>query len=436
MMNLKKVLIISYFFPPSAFTGSHRIYSWAKYLHLFGIYPTIVTRSWKHNITDYKDISRPDTGPVRHEKHENYEVYYLPYKPNLRDRIYYKNGETKFRFIRKVLSLFELFFQNFTTRVLPYRNLYTFSRSWLQQNPDTRVMITSGKPFTLFSFCHRLSKQTGIPWIADYRDDWNTTQFGEYFGFVDRLLNRLEVRTEKKWLHSVAAITSISDNYSTRIAEYLKKPGYTIMNGYDEDEVMVSGEATPFDKLTILFSGSLYPSQPVEIFTEAYKKLIDHYERKIKICLMFLGLNFEAVQAARVRKLLEGYEAFYEITDRVEHKEAIDIQMRSHAFLMFSHPGKKGVTSSKIFVYMACQKPIILCPSDNDILEALVKGTNSGYITNTEDETFELLNKLVTAFKRDNKLPFNGSPEDIQKYSRKYQAGRLAAIINEMVKTA
>ena len=121
---MKKILIISYFFPPSTFTGSFRIYSWAKYLHKFGYYPIIVTRNWGIPITGYKDMSVSTIGEMVHEVNDNYEVYYLPYKGNLRDKLYEKYGDIKMVFLRRMLSLFEIIFQNFSIRILPYRNLY------------------------------------------------------------------------------------------------------------------------------------------------------------------------------------------------------------------------------------------------------------------------------------------------------------------------
>ena len=101
---MKKILILSYFFPPSTITGSYRVNSWAKHLSKFGFYPIIVTRTWNENINNYYDLSSSFSNEIIHEKHENYEVYYMPYKPNLRDKIINKYGENKFQILRKFLT--------------------------------------------------------------------------------------------------------------------------------------------------------------------------------------------------------------------------------------------------------------------------------------------------------------------------------------------
>lgn len=113
---MERVLILTYFFPPCNLTPSQRVISWARYLCEYGYYPVIITRRW-----DYK-ISAPDDSSIKtpldtiHEKYPEYEVYYLPYSPNLRDRIYSRYGEKKVMILRKLLSFTELIMQNFACK--------------------------------------------------------------------------------------------------------------------------------------------------------------------------------------------------------------------------------------------------------------------------------------------------------------------------------
>ena len=139
MSKLKKILIVSYFFPPSTFTGSFRIYSWAKYLAESGYYPIIVTRNWDMRITEYKDMSAPSHNNVVHHTYDNYEVYFLPYKGNLRDKLYKKYGDTKMVFLRKILTSFEVILQNFAKSVIPFKNILTFSDKFGESNKAFKV---------------------------------------------------------------------------------------------------------------------------------------------------------------------------------------------------------------------------------------------------------------------------------------------------------
>ena len=54
---MKKILIISYFFPPCNLTPSQRTISWARLLHKHGYYPIVITRRWDTKINSAKQIS-------------------------------------------------------------------------------------------------------------------------------------------------------------------------------------------------------------------------------------------------------------------------------------------------------------------------------------------------------------------------------------------
>jgi peptidoglycan/xylan/chitin deacetylase (PgdA/CDA1 family) len=430
--KMKKILILSYFFPPSTFTGSFRIFSWAKYLSEFGYYPIIVTRNWDIPINEYKDMSESTSLEIVHKKYDNYEVYYLPYKGNLRDWLFKKYGDKKMVLPRRILTFFEVVLQNFSTRVIPFRNLFKFSDKLLESDQEIMCMITSGKPYILFNFCHKLSKKYNLPWIADYRDDWNTSQFLSNMTFKDKFISNLEKRSEKKWLSNSTCFSTVSKIYVKAISDFIKKPGYVVMNGFDPDDYAVINKKIQAPVFTILFNGTLYDSQPVDIFVDAFKLFLNNTKTTFPVKLVFLGLSFEKKQADRIRKLLNGYEAYYEITNRVDKKSALEIMGKAHVFLMFSHSNIKGVTSSKLFDYLALGRPIILCPSDNEILEKIIESTKSGFICNTSNQVYEILLSLFAEFKENGAIHFDQNKALIENYSRKNQTNKLAKVLDNV----
>jgi hypothetical protein len=188
---LKRILILSYFFPPCNLTASQRAYSWARYLNEFGYYPVVITRRWDREIIQLNDLSFSTKKTVKHEIHAGYEVYYVPYEPNLRDKIYARFGEQKFSNTRKLLSFFEVILQDVFISFIPFRNLYFFAKKYLKKNPDFKGIVISGNPFVLFRFGYLLNKKFKIPWIADYRDAWSTSEIntiirGKLFGFINQ----------------------------------------------------------------------------------------------------------------------------------------------------------------------------------------------------------------------------------------------------------
>jgi len=427
---LKKVLIISYFFPPANFAGSYRIISWARYLHNFGIYPVIVTRCWNENQSELTDEIINNT--FSHEKYETYEVYRIPYKRNLRDRIHSKNNRIFNKLISKFLTFFELVFQNYSNAAIPYSNLYDFSLNLIRKNKFD-CLIVSGRPFQLFRFGWLMHKKTGIKWIADYRDEWSTCQWMDRYNRIEKFICKLEEISEKKWLSNSSAIVSCSIPLVNNISTFTQKPGYLVYNGFDPKDYEFAEDFSPSQgEFTIVYNGTLYYTQEVEVFLEAFKSFVDKFKEKLIIKLKFPGLKVDSLQSARVESLIVGYESFVEITSRVSKKDVIEIQRRADLLLMLGHTDVVGNFSSKIFEYLACRRPILLCPSDNDVLHLLINVTKSGYICQNKSEALETLTKLAEEKLQKGILSFNPDEEEVNRYTRTQQTKSLAQAIVEV----
>ena len=75
MEELKKVLVLSYFFPPCNLTASQRSLGWAKYLNKFGFYPIFITRNWEHHINGPEDMHHHSGNEIINEQYETHAVY-------------------------------------------------------------------------------------------------------------------------------------------------------------------------------------------------------------------------------------------------------------------------------------------------------------------------------------------------------------------------
>lgn len=429
---MKKILILSYFFPPCNLTASSRPYGWAKHLYLAGYYPIIVTRKWETPVKHYSDLSTPTSAQVEHYKYDHYEVYCLPFKGNLKDRIYKKYGDRKFVWLRKTLSYFELVAQNYFSSIIPYYNFYEFSDQLLKQNSDLKKVVITANPFPFFKFGYLLSKKNNIQWIADYRDDWTTSQLFSPKNILERILKKIESKSERKWLSNASCFTTISEHYVERITSLINRKGFLVMNGYDEDQYIDVVNKKSENCFTIIYSGTLYDTQPIEIFVEAFKIIVEKFKNQIPVKLIFLGLLFDSKQTHRINNLLKGFEDYYSITDRIEKQKAISLQQKANLLLICSHKNIKGITSSKIFDYLACKRPIVLFPSDQDILEEIITKTNSGYICNTAEEISDLLSEILANYVQTNNINYNPVKNEVEFFSQKNQTMKLASILDSL----
>jgi N-acetyl sugar amidotransferase len=412
--------------------GANRPYGWAKYLNKSGYYPIIITRRWDYEIRNPVDILRKTGNDIIHEKNDEFEVYYLPYKQNFRDHFFVKYGETKFVFIRKFLTLVELVFQNFTNYLIPFKNIYSFADSYLSKNKDVRIIIATGAPFVLFKFAYYLNKKHLKPWIADYRDDWFTDELNFNLQRINKLLRKLESRSERKWVGSTIYHTAVSPHSVLKNSRFLNKEGFTIHNGYFFEDRLNSVHFNLYDQFTICFIGTLYPTQKIEIFLDGFIAFIEKNHRRVKIKLLFPGLAFDLVQKQRLANYLKGYESFFEITERVPKKDIIEIQNRTHVFLYCAHD-VKGVIGSKIYDYIGLKKPVIFSPSDKDIIENIFTETGVGIICNDAISVCHAIEKLDVEFSNGKYYCPQVNEERINYYSRQSQTKILAGLFDSVL---
>lgn len=428
---MTKIIIISYFFPPCTLTAAQRIAAWAKYFHRFGLFPIVITRNWGHPVINQADILKPGGDKIIHEKHENYEVYYLPHKGSTRDRLYYKLAGTPWAFLTKPFTFLELIGQNYLDIFTPFKYIRNFASSLIEKDREIKKIIISGNPFILFKFGFQLKKRFAqLDWVADYRDDWSTSGIVNNTGILGKFIRWIEAKSEKKWLSNVQFITSVSPFYADKIGNFIHKKRLVHYNGFDELQLE---KLIPQKEFIIVYNGTLYSTQNIEVFCEVFIQLIRDFKH-INFKLKFPGLAFDLIQSQRVRTALKTYEENVEITERIPQKEVIKIQQQSHVLLMIAHNGIKGVTSSKLFEYFSVQRPIVVFPNDNDVLETLVKTTQTGFVCNDAVELYDALAQLIHQFEARGITHSNINEDELFKYSRKNQCQILAnAIISDAI---
>ena len=360
-------------------------------------------------------------------------IYYLPYKPSYKDKLYARFGNNKFTLIRKAFSFAELFFQNFFLRVLPFYNFYTKAVQLFEENPDLCKVVITANPFVAFFIGYKLKKKyPRVKWVADYRDDWNTTELITKRNFLERILFYLESASEKKWVGTATAITTISGYYLQKISAFTAVKGHVLLNGYSDDDGPAIKSTGQSNELAITYNGTLYASQPIEIFLQGFKDAYVKLSGRLPLKLFFPGLAFDPSQAKRVLDFMKGHEQALEITERVPRSKVFEIQNRSHAFLMIAHKDIKGIPSSKLYEYLNFRKPVLLCPNDNDIIEQTLLDSGLGIICNSAAEVQEQIVKMAEVIIEKGKLNTTVNEDKLLNYSRRNQAKVLAEILNSL----
>lgn len=427
---MKKVLILSYYFPPANFVAAERIASWTKYLSKNGVYPIVITRNWNKGQSNTYDEVQDNS--FKHSKTDAYELYQMPYHLSLRDRLFaYKNIYWT-TIIRKILTIWEILSSCITIQFYPYKNIYDQAVRILKQDPEISHLIISGNPFESFHFGHQLKKQfPHIHWIPDYRDEWTTFQDQKFDSVLNEVILRKQKLCEKRWTSNASFFLTVSKNLSDNIKSLIGVEGKVVMNGYDKDDFSIKNEQEFISnkEFVICYNGTIYPQQDFSFFIKAFKKLVDIYHSQISIKLSFIGIASEDNNFINIVNELGSYASHLIFEPRIPKKDLMQKLSEADVMLMTDYGNNKGFYPVKMFDYFQVEKPILLCPSDGGSIEQFIIETESGFVAPDSEVCFDVLEKLL-------KQKLDGIPI-VQKtnkekgafYSREVQASILANIL-------
>lgn len=426
---MKKIILLSYYFSPCTLTPSQRITFWGQNFHKIGLYPIVITREWNENITSHSETKIPLGKKIRHEKFEHYEVYYLPFQPGILDRAYLKWGENTFRPLFLLVKILDVFLAFFTLRFTSYSKFFPFLKD-LQKREPVDLMIISGEPFYLFKIGFLACKKLGMRWIADYRDDWSTNEIQKHKtgGFFRSIIFKIESYYESKWVKSASHFISVSELYTKRISDFLGLTGITVPNGFEE-QLLDLPPLPLFKRFTVVYSGTLYPSQNIKIILETLNKLI---RLKKPFYLVFLGSGFDVKEKIRIESMLgANNSAFVQVTARLPREEALQFIRKSHIVLGISYGDLRGIPSSKIYEYIGLKKPVLLCPTDNDVMENILNEVSLGYFAHDVESCLQEIEKIRNLYENEeiNSLVQNTGNKAI-KFTRTHQMLKIKNLLN------
>jgi len=419
-----KVIIISYFYPPANFVGGERVASWFKYLSRHDIYPIIITRNWNENQTDLVD--KLENNSLIIEESEFGEIHRLPFKRSLRDKC------SKFSILKplqKLLTLVELIFSNYSNYFLPYNNFYPYTKRIIENSSDITTIIVSGRPFQSFSIGYRLKKHyPNLKWIPDYRDEWNTHQnsTNSFNSIFNKIITNIESKSEIKWTSNSDYFIAVSEPWQKSIQNLIKKDGVVIKNGYKRLSTEIN--KPKINKVKIIYAGTMYHSQPINIFIEGIK----NYKNEFDIDVHFIGTETVKKVDAYLKKITEDHQDIFIFHKRMNSKGLENIASDADLFLLTGFENVKGWYPVKLFDYYSKGKPILLIPSDNGVIEEFIIKTNSGYIVNNEIQLHKLLNEIILKKKNNISIPYEPNKKEGEIFSREYQSKILAEFLNNI----
>lgn len=447
------VLMVAYFFPPLSGSGVFRSLKFAKYLPELGWKTSVISAEEPPKGWNYRDDTMVDEIPQ--------EVDVVRIVDEICTQQHVEITKEKVgalvNFLKDVLK-YDKEALNIMGALLANENgikqLITFpcaSLLWtwevvkyIENNIDLNeldVIYTTSGPASPHLAGFYFNKKYGIPWVADYRDQWTENPYG-IFNPADpmqMLLLRLETILLKQANCNITIEQSLIQNYINKFG--LKETQMAaITNGYDEEDFgHLSFSKNKTKKFTIGYSGLLYSEQrSIVPVLNAIKELSEEGQLDInKVCVRVVGEGNEKKNRETVEDL--GLTDILEQTGYVSHKEALQANLDSNLLLLLVGDEErfKPVYTGKVFDYLRSGKPVLALGPKDGAVDRLLSATGHGK-TFLSTQTSEIKEMILEEYKKWLNAELNTyfvSPA-IKVHERKYLTMKLADIFHLVNRTS
>ena len=407
----KKILIISYFFPPSNSTASSRPFYWSKALSDNGHEVVVLSKNWSgNNSLEKNNFSIIETKNSRFKQYD-IEEYITPIRQFKESKII--NLTKLVRFI----TFIEIILGNLFPKLFEYKFFYKKAIELMEINNFDTVIISGGPHRTFFIGYHLKRKFSRIKWIADYRDEWNSLPKLQK---KQELLKFIDVYFEKKWTSNLNFFIYVNNSYLNRLSKFINKPGVVIENGYNPP--LEINRNIDKNKFVFSFLGTLYPRyQNIEDISFILKEVSLLTERKVEI--YFIGSAIDTESEDKIKSHFNWCNNIT-ITERITREETAKYISKTDVFLMFPFYKMPGIVPTKLFDYLPYKLPILFYPKDNGKIDNLLDETQLGFSGKTKEE---IINSILNIH---NFSEFGNS--NIEKFSRESNCLKLIRIIDEL----
>ena len=428
---MKRVLIITYYWPPAGGPGVQRWLKFVTYLKEFGIDPIVYIPDNPHYPILDKELLKEVPNGIEIIKHPIKEPYRFA-------KIISRGRTQKISsgiITKKNPSLMESFMLwirgNFyipDARIGWKKPSVKFLTKYLVNNP-VDLMITTGPPHSLHLIGLELKRSLNIKWITDFRDPWTDIHYHKALK-----LNSSSKRKHKDLENQVlndadgVVVTSLG---TKRVFEKITKTSIDVItNGFDLSEKITPVQDTHF---SLVHVGSLLSKRnPLNLWKVLSEICSNNevFKRDLKIKLV--GSVSEDV----IKSIDQfGLKDHCELTGYVSHQESLQYQHNAQLLLLveMNAPETSMIIPGKLFEYIASNRPIIAIGPKNSDIEAIIDETGSGIYLNYPEEEL-LKNHILECYMKFKEGMLFVHSKDISKYSRRELTKKMVVTINKLIK--
>ena len=426
---MKKVLIITYYWPPKGGVGVQRWLKLTKYLCKYNYSPIIYTPD--NGVTPLRDNSLLESIPAGLQvlknkifEPQNIFSFFTKKKPNSDVLVKTKNS----LFNRLLVWLRANFFIP-DSRVFWIKPSVKFLANYLEHNPID-IIISTGPPHSMHLIALSLKKRFNIKWIADFRDPWTGIEYFDNVPFLPFAKKRHQ-HLEKQVLINTDLVLSVSPSWSDEMTVLGAKKTFVLTNGYDPDD---------YDPQFVYKKKK--PKQFIIGHFGLYNRLRDHsffwktLNNMTQLDVEFLN-NIKFVFAGEVHDDFLINLRNYKFDQKLDyypylnHSNSIKNMMNCDMLLVTQGQTKlvHGRLPAKLFEYIGARRPILAIGQKNSDLEKIV--SEISYAWFVDFDNYNLLENTIFEIYELSKLD-NKFNDDISFFSREEQVKQLIALIDDI----
>lgn len=423
----RRVLILSYYFPPAPSVGGHRAAGLAKYLSEFGWAPVVITPEREgRKVEPGGIVETPDADAAAVWKRR------LGLRPEMALKDQWSVQTSERRLSRRLAAGAIELVKGMTALPDAHRGWIRFAlaagKRAAQEGSFAAVLSTS-PPASAQMAGARLHRATGLPWLADLRDLWAD----DPVQITPAWRRALDRWLERRTLRGARTLVSVSAPLADVLARrYPGKNVQPVLNGFDP--ALFPGGVSLTDDFSITYTGSFYQGlRGPQLFFKALAEMIAAGQLprdRVRLRLFSRGEPWVKTEVERC-----GLTDVVEFKGWVARETAARAQQESQLLLLLRGEASReeGVYTGKLFDYLGARRPILCVGGGEGVVGELLRETGTGRMVEGLEQIKEALQKAWEDYSSLGSVPWRGDPSRVEYYSQRRMAREFAALLDALV---
>ncbi|PWL24697.1 MAG: hypothetical protein DCO96_12910 [Fluviicola sp. XM-24bin1] len=424
---MKKILIITYYWPPKGGVGVQRWLKLAKYLDRAGYDVTVYTA--KDGITSVKDDKLTESVPngitvLERKIFEPQKLLKVFSKKTVSaDYLMTKNNGPIKRLLYWIRA--NVFVPD--SRAFWIKPSIRFLNKQLTENP-VDLVISTGPPHSMHLIAMGLVKKHPVKWVADFRDPWTNIVFFDNLPLMKFIVKKHK-RLEKKVLTTADHLLTVSPSWGEDFKSMGANEVSVITNGFDPEDYVYPETKPQPSEFKIGYFGLFNKDRDHSFFWEVLQEMRSELpELEDDLKLFFSGEMhpefFSTMKTLDLENKLE-YHTF------MNHKDAI-CEMTQCDLLLVSQAEEKAINGripAKVFEYIGAKRPVLAIGEKGSDLEKILDDISFGWFVGFGDKT-AMKEAILAIYQL--RTSSEGFDDAISKYSRELQAKQVVELFDSL----